>query len=208
GTDTRAFGDVLEAPATEIPVERTASFRARKKNVDETVAVDVSERHAGALTEDAVAQERRIADRVLELNARALAVHASEAGLPGGDLQLTPPIACLLVPGRSRRRSARGAGSGECERDDRDGAAHANRQSLAVIERLTHNAGAVLGLRVPALWASRSPWLRTVSGRCFFECASSSSPASSLPRGSLPPRLHAWRSGALLRVARAARRPP
>src|SRR5260370_28261564 len=53
--DTRLLGDILEFHAAEIPVEGVAAVEAAEVKVGQPVIVVVSDRHAGAIEQNAIA---------------------------------------------------------------------------------------------------------------------------------------------------------
>ena len=118
GADARLLRDLLEPEPTDVLVERVASFRAREENVHQSVAIHIAECDTGALSEDPVPDERRVADRVLEGDPAAPPLHLGE---PGGAVRcgkLTPPVVRLLVP-RARRSRPVGATGGQHRHDER-----------------------------------------------------------------------------------------
>ncbi len=117
--DARRFGDVLELPVAEVLVERAAALRLGEKDVQEAVAVHVAERDAGALPENTVAEQQRIADVILEADARLVRGHRGEPRVPARHDEVAPAIAGLLMPRRRRRRAACASGRGQAERHAR-----------------------------------------------------------------------------------------
>ena len=104
--DAGRLRDVLELPAAEIPVERAAALRAAEKDVDEPVAVDVAERDAGALPENAIAEQQRSRWRRSRIGCRCCPPSIGvKPGCTARHRQLAPAIPLFLVPGRGCRRS-------------------------------------------------------------------------------------------------------
>ena len=118
GTDARRFRDILEAPAAEVAIEGAAPLGAREKDIHATIAVNVAERHAGALTEDSIPQQQGIADGILEVDSGGRLLHVREAGLAGGNVELPPAIARLLVPWWCRTISTCRAKNARAQRDE------------------------------------------------------------------------------------------
>src|SRR6266513_4098734 len=80
--DARGDGDILEPPVAQVTVQRARALGAREKDVDSTIAIDVGEAHTAALCENAIEQEQRVAERVVEPNAGARGIEQREPRTP------------------------------------------------------------------------------------------------------------------------------
>src|SRR6185312_2091839 len=98
--DAGRRGDVVEPPVASIAVELAPTLGRGEKDIRPAVAVDIAEADAGALAEDAIGEQRRIAHAVLKANARAPRTHRREARRSALDLEVAPAVASGLVPGR------------------------------------------------------------------------------------------------------------
>src|SRR6266568_2214090 len=92
-------GHVLEAPASEVPVEGIASLQTAQQDVGTPVAVEIADRHAAAVLQDAVSRAGPIIENVCEMESRALRRQLGETSSPFlGDIQFRPLAMCIGVP--------------------------------------------------------------------------------------------------------------
>ena len=97
--------DLLEAPTAEVAVEGARAPEAGEKEVGQTIAVHVPDRHALPLGEHAVVEARLLVDVIEEGHAAPRRVERTEAS-GAARLQLTPPVSVRLDPGAGLRRPA------------------------------------------------------------------------------------------------------
>src|SRR5690606_4482609 len=71
--------DVLEAPVSEVAVERVGRIEAAEVEIAESVAIDVTRGDAGPVEEDLVGQRAFLIKTVREGDANACRVHQDEA---------------------------------------------------------------------------------------------------------------------------------
>ncbi len=114
GGDSRHTRDLLKPPPTEVPVQGVGALGLGEEHVHQAVAVHIPERHPGALGQDPVAEHGGVAHFVLERDPRSV-VHPSESRGAAVHPELPPPVACLVVPGRSAGRTAGRQQDQDCE---------------------------------------------------------------------------------------------
>jgi len=102
--------DVLELPVPEVLVERAWAAHPGEKDVHESVAVDISQCHAGAESEVAIQKHGVLRDTVDEVNAQVFRGQLGESGVITTRYREFPPtVAVLVVPDDRRRRTLRTA---------------------------------------------------------------------------------------------------
>src|SRR5262249_33915523 len=86
----------------------------REEDVDFSITVNVAQRDARALAEHAIPEEYRVADLVLERDARASRRQTCESGMAARDVEVAPAVSGLLMPRRRRFWAA----AGNCRKEN------------------------------------------------------------------------------------------
>src|SRR6185503_2827129 len=91
--------DVLELPVAKVVIECVGAARAREKNVDASVGIDIGQAHPRALRELAVFNQQRVADSIGEWDSGMRGRQQREPGaIPARARECAPAVAVGLMP--------------------------------------------------------------------------------------------------------------
>ena len=139
--DAGRGGDLLELPASKVPVQDVPAVEPAEVDVHPAVAVDIAQGHARAVLEQAVGGDHRVGETVGEADAGVGRPERREARFPGRrDLGLGAAEPFAGLPDERRGREDREAGA------DDDGERHTCGE-IAGIPGGFHGEGPKLGRR-------------------------------------------------------------